>query len=46
MTCKIDNLEIDSIPEWMKEIEKICQKQERKELSESRGEYDHTIELT
>ena len=46
MTYEIDNLEIDSISEWIKKIEKICQKQKRKKLSKSRKEYDHVIELT
>ena len=46
MTYEIDNLETNSIPKWMKEIGKICQKQKKKELSKSKEEYDHVIKLT
>ena len=46
MTYEINNLKINLISEWMKEIEEICQEQERKKLLENRREYDYVIELT
>ena len=45
ITYEINNLKTSPIPEWMKEVEKVCQEQERKELPESKREYDHAIEL-
>ena len=46
MTCEFNKLKVNSIPEWMKEIEKICQEQEERKLLENREKYDHVIELT
>ena len=45
MTYEIDNLKINSISEWMKEIEKVCQELKREELPKNKEEYDHVIEL-
>ena len=46
ITYKINNLETNPIPGWMREVEEVCQEQKREKLSESRGEYDHAIEFT
>ena len=46
MTCELSGLKTNPIPGWMKEVEEICQEQEKRELPESRGEFDHVIELT
>ena len=45
MIYELNELETDSVPKWMKEVEEIYQEQKGKELSESRGEYDHVIEF-
>ena len=46
MIYEINNLKTSSIPEWMRKVKKVCQKQERDNLLENKEEYDHTIELT
>ena len=45
ITYEINNMETSPIPEWIKEVEDICQEKKRKKLLKSRREYDHAIEL-
>ena len=45
MTFELDELDIDFISGWIKKVEEIFQKSEKKRLLESRREYDHVIEF-